>query len=143
VAAERIARETLATLAELGRLLDEETGHVKAMRVVALRELQEPKARLSERLLEARARLVEDGSDRALPPSLAHDLAAAQARFSAAARANARALAAARTVNERMLRMLAEVASTTGRAPTLYAPKGPATGSTRRPTVAIAFDRRA
>jgi hypothetical protein len=113
-----------AVVRELVAVLRAEIDHVRAMRLDGVRALQEPKARLSEAYAENHAELAGDVEGlKALPPTLTAGLRIALGELKDVVQENARRLAAARTVNERLMRTLAAAAAG-GTRPTVYARDG-------------------
>lgn len=140
---DREVRDFLGVMAELTTILRDEIVNVRAMRVDAIRALQEPKARLADAYTESCAALNgrPDGLS-GLNPDLRVALRRAGRELKSLVAENARLLGSAREVNERLIRMLADAATQQAAGPAgRYAPGRPAA---RRPTsVPLAFDRRA
>lgn len=114
----------MATVRELAAVMRAEIDHVRAMKLDGIKGLQEPKHRLGEAYAAAHAALAGDAESlRTLPPALAAGLRAALAEFKDVAQENARRLAAARDVNERLMRTLAAAAAGNSR-PAVYARDG-------------------
>ena len=115
----------IASVRDLCAVLSQEIAHVRAMRLGAIRELQEPKARLALAYADGCARLTGDPASLAgLAPELKDALRQATAELKKLIAGNARALDAARQVNERMLRAVAEAVTEIGDRPRLYAANG-------------------
>ena len=114
----------MAVVRELAAVLRAEVDHVRAMRLDGVRALQEPKTRLGDAYAEAHAELAADAAGlKALPPAVTAGLRIALAELKDVVRENARRLAAARSVNERLMRTLAAAAAG-GTRPTVYARDG-------------------
>jgi len=114
----------MAVVRELAAVLRAEVDHVRAMRLDGVRALQEPKARLGAIYAEGHAELAADAPGlRSLPPAVTAGLRIALAELKDVVQENARRLAAARAVNERLMRTLAGAAAGSAR-PTVYARDG-------------------
>ena len=144
MSADRDVRAFLDVVADLTKVLRDEILCVKAMRIDEIRAIQEPKARLADAYAEACATLGArpDGLT-GLSPNLRTALGRAGSELKGLVAENARLLGAARDVNERLIRMLADAAARQAAGPGAgrYAP---GKAEVRKPaSVPLAFDRRA
>lgn len=143
---EREVREFLEVVGELGTILRDEIVSVRAMRIDAIRALQEPKARLAGAYDDACAKLAGRSEGlRGLTPKLRAELRHTHDELKELVTENARLLMGAREVNERLIRMLADAVARQASGPAnRYAPGRAKGGTERRPaSVPLAFDRRA
>lgn len=145
MAGDRDLRDFLVVVADLGAVLRDEIIQVRAMRIGAIRALQEPKARLAEAYAEGCADLAaKPGGDAA--PGLKAELRRAHDELEALVAENARLLAGARDVNERLVRALADAATRQAAGPAgRYGPKSPGrvAPSQRKASIPLAFDGQA
>jgi hypothetical protein len=120
-----LARGFIALMGELGEVLRAEVDCVRGMRIAALRELQEPKARLVVAYADSCAAMTANPASLSeLRQDVKDRLREAVADLKAVAAEDALALEAARQVNERMLRAIAEFSARAGNPVRLYARNG-------------------
>ncbi|MGH6720250.1 MAG: hypothetical protein ACREER_13130 [Alphaproteobacteria bacterium] len=143
---ERDVRAFLDVVKDLGAVLREEIANIRAMRIDSLRALQEPKGRLAGLYEDRCAKLaVHSGALQGVQPGLKAELGRALDEFKGLVADNARLLAGAREVNERLIRMIADaVARQVSGSAERYAPGGRPGRIARRPVnVPLTLDRQA
>ncbi|MEX2649236.1 MAG: hypothetical protein WD673_09510 [Alphaproteobacteria bacterium] len=147
MAGDKDLRDILAVVADLGAVLRDEIIQVRSMRIDAIRALQEPKARLAEAYAKGCADLAaKPGGLGNAAPGLKAELRRAHDELKALVAENARLLAGARDVNERLVRALADAATRQAAGPAgRYGPKAPgrAAASHRKASIPLAFDGQA
>jgi hypothetical protein len=147
MAGDKELKDFLAVIVDLGGILRDEIGSVRAMRIEAIRALQEPKAKLAEAYaagcleLAANPARIKDART-----GLWAELRRAHDELKGLIAENARLLAGAREVNERLVRALAEAATrqASGHAGH-YGPKARsrAANDPRKSSIPLAFDGQA
>ncbi|MEZ5931390.1 MAG: hypothetical protein R3F54_05485 [Alphaproteobacteria bacterium] len=132
----------MTLMKRLGQIMDHERALLASMRLDDLKELQEEKAALAEAYEVEMARLRKAPETFAkLDDNSRRQIEGAMRRFQEAAQSNMRALAAAQTVVDKLVRSIADGLARHRRGP-CYGPPGTGAHHTSGEVISVAFNRK-